>query len=122
MLMTPCPPPGIEWQLSVDRSEAAKYGVDITLVGESIRLITNGLRLGNYRPDDSEDEIDIVVRYPAEYRTVRQLGTIFVLKRSKALSLSAILYAATRFRRLPKSNVRIPAVQSLSQRVLCPAS
>lgn len=70
------PPPGIEWQLSVDRSEAAKYGVDITLVGESIRLITNGLRLGNYRPDDSEDEIDIVVRYPAEYRTVRQLDDI----------------------------------------------
>ena len=70
------PPPGIEWQLSVDRSEAAKYGVDITLVGESIRLITNGLRLGNYRPDDSEDEIDIVVRYPAQYRTVRQLDDI----------------------------------------------
>ncbi|MDG2243008.1 MAG: efflux RND transporter permease subunit [Rhodospirillaceae bacterium] len=70
------PPPGIEWQLSVDRSEAAKYGVDITLVGESIRLITNGLRLGTYRPDDSEDEIDIVVRYPADYRTVRQLDDV----------------------------------------------
>jgi multidrug efflux pump len=70
------PPPGIEWQLSVDRSEAAKYGVDITLVGESIRLITNGLRLGTYRPDDSEDEIDILVRYPADYRTIRQLDDI----------------------------------------------
>lgn len=70
------PPPGIEWQLSVDRSEAAKYGADVTLVGESIRLITNGLRLGTYRPDDSEDEIDIVVRYPESYRTVRQLDDI----------------------------------------------
>ena len=70
------PLPGIEWQLSVDRSEAAKYGADLTLVGESIRLITNGLRLGTYRPDDSEDEIDIVVRYPEQYRTVRQLDDI----------------------------------------------
>lgn len=70
------PPPGIEWQLSVDRSEAAKYGADVTLVGESIRLITNGLRLGTYRPDDSEDEIDIVVRYPESYRTVRQLDDV----------------------------------------------
>lgn len=70
------PPPGIEWQLSVDRSEAAKYGADVTLVGESIRLITNGLRLGTYRPDDSEDEIDILVRYPESYRTVRQLDDI----------------------------------------------
>ena len=70
------PLPGIEWQLQVDRSEAAKYGADVTLVGESIRLITNGLRLGTYRPDDSEDEVDIVVRYPDEYRTVRQLDDI----------------------------------------------
>ena len=70
------PLPGIEWQLQVDRSEAAKYGADVTLVGESIRLITNGLRLGTYRPDDSEDEIDIVVRYPSDYRTVRQLDDI----------------------------------------------
>lgn len=70
------PLPGIEWQLQVDRSEAAKYGADVTLVGESIRLITNGLRLGTYRPDDSEDEIDIVVRYPDDYRTVRQLDDI----------------------------------------------
>ncbi len=70
------PLPGIEWQLQVDRSEAAKYGADVTLVGESIRLITNGLRLGTYRPDDSEDEIDIAVRYPDDYRTVRQLDDI----------------------------------------------
>jgi multidrug efflux pump len=82
------PLPGIEWQLSVDRSEAAKYGADLTLVGESIRLITNGLRLGTYRPDDSEDEIDIVVRYPEQYRTVRQLDDIRIETQSGQVPIS----------------------------------
>lgn len=86
------PMPGIEWQLSVDRSEAAKYGADVTLVGESIRLITNGLRLGTYRPDDSEDEIDIVVRYPEEYRTVRQLDDIRIETQRGQVPISNFVY------------------------------
>ncbi|MDG2319600.1 MAG: efflux RND transporter permease subunit [Rhodospirillaceae bacterium] len=86
------PLPGIEWQLEVDRSEAAKYGADVTLVGESIRLITNGLRLGTYRPDDSEDEIDIVVRYPADYRTVRQLDDIRIETQRGLIPISNFVY------------------------------
>ena len=52
------PMPGIEWQLDVDRAEAAKFGADISLVGSIIQLVTNGIRLGEYRPDDSDEEID----------------------------------------------------------------
>jgi multidrug efflux pump len=72
------PLPGIEWEMNVDRAEAAKFGADLALVGEQIRLITNGLRLGRYRPDDSVDEIDIVVRYPTEYRNLSQLDSVRV--------------------------------------------
>jgi len=86
------PLPGIEWQLEVDRSEAAKYGADVTLVGESIRLITNGLRLGTYRPDDSEDEIDIVVRYPDNYRTVRQLDDIRIETQRGLIPISNFVF------------------------------
>ncbi|MDX2144602.1 MAG: efflux RND transporter permease subunit [Rhodospirillaceae bacterium] len=82
------PLPGIEWQLDVDRGEAAKYGADLTTVGESIRLITNGLRLGRYRPNDSVDEIDIVVRYPAEYRNLRQLDAIRIETRDGLVPIS----------------------------------
>src|SRR3546814_5119159 len=56
---------GIEWQLAVDRAEAAKYGVDVTTVGSSVQLITKGLKFGDFRPDDADDEIDIVARYPS---------------------------------------------------------
>src|SRR3546814_14115750 len=39
-------------------------------------MITNGMKIGEYRPDDSSEEIDIVVRLPVQYRTVGQLDDI----------------------------------------------
>ena len=68
--------PGIEWELVVDRAQAAKFGADISLIGSYVRMITNGMKLGDYRPDDSSEEIDIVVRLPAAYRTIAQLDRI----------------------------------------------
>lgn len=70
------PVPGIEWELAVDRAQAAKFGVDVTLVGQMVRLVTNGLQLSTYRPDRSDDEIDIVARFPTEMRTLDQLDEL----------------------------------------------
>ena len=67
------PVPGIEWELSVDRAQAAKFGADVTVIGNIIRLVTNGLKVSDFRPDDADDEIDIVIRYPSDYRTLDQL-------------------------------------------------
>ena len=65
--------PGIEWKLEIDRSEAAKYGADITLVGNFIQMLTKGFKISDYRPDGSEEEVDIVVRYPEEFRHLAQM-------------------------------------------------
>ncbi len=70
------PLPGIEWQIDVDRAEAARFGADITIVGNMIQLVTNGIKIGEYRPDDAEDEIDIRVRYPYEYRNLAQIDEL----------------------------------------------
>lgn len=70
------PLPGIEWVLSVDREMAGRFGADITTVGATVQLVTNGILIGNYRPDDAEDEVDIRVRYPSEYRSVAQLDQL----------------------------------------------
>lgn len=70
------PLPGIEWQIKVDRAEAARFGADITLVGAMVQLVTNGIKIGEYRPDDSDDEIDIRVRYPAGSRNLTQLDEL----------------------------------------------
>ena len=72
------PLPGIEWQLAVDREEAGRFGTDIASVGSMIQLITNGVLIGTYRPDDAEDEIDIRVRLPEHQRTVDQIDRLRV--------------------------------------------
>ena len=68
--------PGIEWRLKVDRAQAAKFGTDVALVGNYVQLVTKGLKLTGYRPDDSDEEIDVVVRYPEAYRKLDQLQRI----------------------------------------------
>lgn len=70
--------PGIEWLVSVDRAQAAKFGADVTLVGTAIRMVTNGMKFAEYRPDDSDKEIDIVLRYPPEFRSLEQVGRLKV--------------------------------------------
>lgn len=68
--------PGIEWEVTVDRAQAAKFGLDVSAVGDAVRLVTNGLKIASYRPDDADDEIDIVVRYPADQRSLDQLDAL----------------------------------------------
>ncbi|MDH4256092.1 MAG: efflux RND transporter permease subunit, partial [Gammaproteobacteria bacterium] len=70
------PLPGIEWQIDVDRAEAARFGADITLVGNMIQLVTNGIKIGEYRPDDADDEIDIRIRYPYDSRSLAQIDEL----------------------------------------------
>lgn len=66
------PLPGIEWQLDVDREQAGRYNAGIVQVGSMVQLVTNGVLIGTYRPDDSEDEVDIRVRLPRDERTLDQ--------------------------------------------------
>lgn len=68
--------PGIEWQLIIDRKKAATYGADAALVGASVQMVTNGLKLGEYRPDDVDDELDIRVRFPEEKRNIGRLDSL----------------------------------------------
>jgi len=70
------PLPGIDWELSVDRSQAAKFGADIGLVGNFVQMATTGLKLGEYRPDDTDDEVEIRARFPTKDRTIDQLKNI----------------------------------------------
>ena len=70
------PLPGIEWEIDVDRAQAAILGANMSEIGAAVQLLTNGIFMGDYRPDDSEEEVDIRVRYPLEYRGIDQLDTI----------------------------------------------
>ncbi len=70
------PLPGIDWVLTVDRAQAAKFGADIDSIGQAIQMATTGIKLGEYRPDDADEEVDIRVRYPVPYRTIAELDRI----------------------------------------------
>ncbi|MCK7549633.1 efflux RND transporter permease subunit [Marinobacter koreensis] len=65
--------PGIEWRLKVDREAAARFGTDVLSIGSAVRLVTNGLTLATYRPEDVRDEVDIAVRVPNNWRELDQL-------------------------------------------------
>tara|TARA_R110002020_G_scaffold36894_51_gene111100 strand:+ start:4690 stop:7923 length:3234 start_codon:yes stop_codon:yes gene_type:complete len=70
------PLPGIEWQLDIDREEAGRYNAAIASVGSMVQLVTTGVLIGNYRPNDSDDEIDIRVRFPEDQRTLDQFESL----------------------------------------------
>ena len=81
------PIPGIEWQVKVNRAEASRYGADITAVGNAIKLVTNGIKVGEYRPDDTDDEVEIRVRFPYNDRTIDELDRLRVPTASGAVPI-----------------------------------
>src|SRR5690606_14301114 len=44
------PLPGIDWRMEVDKAEAAKFGANINAVGTGVQLVTNGVKVTEYRP------------------------------------------------------------------------
>ena len=80
--------PGIEWELIIDRVKADQYGVDIELIGNSIQMLTHGLKVTEYMPKDSDEEIDIVIKYDRKYRTLDELDKILVEGKNGPVSLS----------------------------------
>ena len=80
--------PGIEWIINVDRELAGKYGVDVSIIGSIVQLVTNGILVDKYRPDDSEDEVDIRVRFPKDYRQLEQFDQLRIPTPEGAIPLS----------------------------------
>jgi multidrug efflux pump len=67
------PLPGIEWTIEFDRDEASRHGVSIDALGNMIKLLTEGVSISDYRPDDVDDELDIKLRFPGDQRNLDHL-------------------------------------------------
>ena len=91
--------PGIEWELIIDREQADKHGVDIQTVGDAIQMLTHGLKVTEFMPEDSDEEIDIVVKYDKPFRTLDELDQILIEGKNGAVSLSLFV------KRIPKKKV-----------------
>jgi len=68
--------PGIEWNMQIDRELASRFGVNTYEIGTAVQLVTNGIFVARYRPDDTDDEVDIRVRYPSGDRGVAALDQL----------------------------------------------
>jgi multidrug efflux pump len=82
------PLPGIDWEMKVDRAQAMKFGASVDGIGRAIQMASTGVKLGGYRPNDADEEIDILVRYPVDYRTINQLDHIRVNTDSGPIPIS----------------------------------
>ena len=70
------PLPGIDWRLEVDKAEAAKYGATPASVGAAVQLVTNGVKVTEYRPVDTDKSVDVLVRFPENRRSLDQLDEL----------------------------------------------
>jgi len=70
------PLPGIDLEVQFDREQAARFGVDVPQLGQGVQLLTDGLLLGTYRPEDTDEEVDIRMRLPAGKRHLQQLANL----------------------------------------------
>jgi len=80
--------PGIEWQINIDRVQASRYDVDVATLGNIIKLVTNGIVLSDFLPEGADDQIDIVLRYPINNRSMDQLDTLTIPTQNGAVPIS----------------------------------
>ena len=91
--------PGIEWELIIDRVQADKHGINIQTVGDAIQMLTHGLKVTEFMPSDSDEEIDIVVNYEKKFRTLDELDEILIEGENGPVSLNLFVD------RIPKKKV-----------------
>ncbi|HEC84782.1 MAG: AcrB/AcrD/AcrF family protein [Candidatus Parabeggiatoa sp. nov. 1] len=82
------PLPGIDWKIVVDRTQASRFGADIAIVGNGIQLVTNGIIVTDYRPNDADKELDIRLRFPPEYRSIDQLDRLRIQTQAGLVPIS----------------------------------
>ncbi len=86
------PLPGIEWHLEIDREEAARFNISVVTLGAVIKLVSNGLKISDYHPSDTDEEVDIRLRFPASYRHLDQLKQLRIPTAKGAVPMSNFIH------------------------------
>jgi len=73
------PLPGIDWKVTIDREKAARFGIGVRELSPYVQLVTTGVNIGSYRPNDATDELDIRVRLPKSERSFSVLDSLHVV-------------------------------------------
>jgi multidrug efflux pump len=92
------PYPSVEWSVEVDKQKAAQLGVSVADVGALVQMLTNGFKVGEYRPDDSRDEVEIRARFPESDRTITGIQNLNVTTLKGLVPVSSFISV------IPKEN------------------
>ena len=90
--------PSVEWSVEVDKQKAAQLGVSVADVGALVQMLTNGFKVGEYRPDDSRDEVEIRARFPESDRTITGIQNLNVTTLKGLVPVSSFISV------IPKEN------------------
>jgi multidrug efflux pump len=85
------PLPGVDWEMEVDRAEAGRLGLDVGRIGAALQFVTEGALVGQYRPLNVEEEVDIRVRYPSSSRDLTQLDSLRIQTPQGALPIGSVV-------------------------------
>ncbi|MFO7854498.1 MAG: efflux RND transporter permease subunit [Paracoccaceae bacterium] len=82
------PLPGLDWELDVDVATAGRFGADVGQIGPMVSMITRGVLLDTMRPEGSDEEIDIRVRFPEQDRVISTLDDMRIRTSVGSIPLS----------------------------------
>jgi len=85
------PLPGVDWEIEIDRAEAGRLGLDVGRIGAAVQFLTEGALVGQYRPLNVEEEVDIRARYPSTSRDLSQLDSLRIQTPQGALPISSVV-------------------------------
>ena len=83
--------PSVEWSVDVDKQKAAQLGVSVSDVGALVQMLTNGFKVGEYRPDDAKDEVEIRARFPDSDRTITGIRDLNVVTKQGTVPVSSFV-------------------------------
>ena len=81
----------LKWTIKIDKEKAKQFGVTTQDIGAAIQFMTAGVKVGEYRPTDLDEEVDIRVRFPAEQRRLDQFDDLTVNTRFGQAPLSSFV-------------------------------
>ncbi|AHX11141.1 acrB/AcrD/AcrF family protein [Neorickettsia helminthoeca str. Oregon] len=79
------------WSIVIDKKKASLYGVDTATIGHYVMLATKGALVGEYRGDDYDEKLDILLVLPEKERNVASVMNMMIPSHNGLVPLSSFL-------------------------------
>lgn len=83
-----------EWNIEVNRENAARFDANIAMIGNMLKMMTTGFRIGEYYSDsnaihvNTNEEIDFMLKFPKESRNLDVIENLTIITPKGRIPLS----------------------------------